>query len=134
MRLVDSPNEWFSRIHPDEIELFKSSLNALVTGKTTHLEVEYRIRHKDGIYRWMLTRGVAVQGLDGGIGRVAGSQTDFSERKTIESRLLHDAFHDKLTGLPNRALFQDHLQKAIRRVEQQDDYSFAGPLPGPGPI
>ena len=121
----DNPNEWFNRVHPDDIEALKSALTALISGNAPHLEVEHRIRHKDDLYRWMLSRGVAVQGLDGSVTRIAGSQTDFSERKNVEARLLHDAFHDRLTGLPNRALIIDHLQKAIRRAEQEPDYSFA---------
>ena len=121
----DSPNEWFNRVHQDDIEALKSALTALINGRAPHLEAEYRIRHKDNTFRWMLSRGVAVQGSDGGIGRIAGSQTDISERKSVEARLLHDAFHDKLTSLPNRALFIEHLQKAIRRSEQESDYNFA---------
>ncbi len=121
----DSPNEWFNRVHQDDIEALKSALTALINGRAPHLEAEYRIRHKDNTLRWMLSRGVAVQGSDGGICRIAGSQTDISERKSVEARLLHDAFHDKLTSLPNRALFIEHLQKAIRRAEQEPEYCFA---------
>lgn len=121
----DNPNEWFNRVHPDDIEALRTALQALIQENSPHLEMEYRIRHKDGSYRWMLSRGVAVRGADGVVGRVAGSQTDTSDRKAVESRLLHDAFHDKLTGLPNRAMILDHLQKAIRRTQKQSDYSFA---------
>jgi len=121
----NNPGEWFGRVHPDDIEALRTVLNALMNEKIPQLEAEYRIRHKDGSYHWMLTRGVAVQGPEGSVIRVAGSQTDISERKAVEARLVFDAFHDKLTGLPNRALFLDHLQKAIRRSQQQADYTFA---------
>lgn len=121
----DNPNEWFNRVHPDDVQSLRQSLNALVNGKIPHLELEYRIRHKNSGYRWMLVRGVAVQDFDGGIERIAGSQTDISDRKEVEARLLHDAFHDKLTGLPNRAMILDHLHKAIQRVHQQPEYTFA---------
>jgi diguanylate cyclase (GGDEF)-like protein/PAS domain S-box-containing protein len=121
----DSPDEWFSRIYPDDLDLLKTTLSALVNGKTPHLEAECRVRHKDGSYRWMLTRGVAVHGPDNSVDRIAGSQTDISERKMVEARLVHDAFHDKLTGLPNRALFLDRLEKAIWRAQQEPEYSFA---------
>jgi len=123
--ISDSPDEWFSRIYPDDLDLLKTTLSALVNGQTPHLEAECRVRHKDGAYRWMLTRGVAVHGADNNVDRIAGSQTDISERKTVEARLVHDAFHDKLTGLPNRALFLDRLEKAIWRAQQEPDYSFA---------
>jgi diguanylate cyclase (GGDEF)-like protein len=63
----------------------------------------------------MHTRGVAVRDIHGRATRVVGSQTDVSARKEAESRLQHDAMHDALTGLPNRVLFLDRLDQAIRR-------------------
>jgi len=121
----ENPNEWFSRVHPDDISALRQALGALASGKIPHLETEYRIRHKNGSYRWALSRGAAVSGPDGDTERLAGSQTDTSDRKAVEARLLHDAFHDKLTGLPNRAMILDHLQKAIQRAQRQPEYTFA---------
>ena len=60
--------------------------------------------HDDGTYRWVLTRGLAVRDEQGKVVRMAGSQSDITQRKEAEYRLQHDAFHDSLTGLPNRAL------------------------------
>ncbi len=121
----DEPGEWFNRVHPDEIDLLKAALVNHLSGKTTHLEAEYRMRCKDGVYRWMVCRGIAVRGADGEVSRVAGSQADISERKEVDGKLLHVAFHDRLTDLPNRALFMEHLQKAIQRTRSDPDYSFA---------
>jgi diguanylate cyclase (GGDEF)-like protein len=90
-----------------------------------HFEIEYRIKHKDGTYRWMLCRGLAVKDDKGKAYRMAGSQTDITARKTAEEQLLHDAFHDALTGLPNRALFRDRLQNAINRSRRMKDYLYA---------
>jgi len=56
---------------------------------------------------------------------MSGSQTDFSERKNSEARLLYDASHDKLTGLSNRAHLLDNLHKAIQRVREGENYAFA---------
>ena len=56
---------------------------------------------------------------------MAGSHTDITDRKYAEEKLLHDAFYDKLTGLPNRALFLDHLSLAVERVKRKPDYKFA---------
>jgi len=52
----NDPNEWFHRVHPDDIQALKNAVGAHINGKTPHLEAEYRIRHKDGTYRWMLCR------------------------------------------------------------------------------
>jgi diguanylate cyclase (GGDEF)-like protein len=68
----------------------------------------------------MLARGLAVRGIDGLPSRIAGSQTDVTERKRAESQLQHDALHDALTGLPNRVLFLDRLEHAMRRDIRRD--------------
>ncbi len=123
--LGENPNDWFSLVHPDDLENLRSALSTLINARVPHIETEYRILHKDGQYRWVVCRGVAVQELNGKVSRIAGSQMDISERKSVEARLQHDAFHDKLTGLPNRSLIQDHLQRVIQRAKQEHDYCFA---------
>jgi diguanylate cyclase (GGDEF)-like protein/PAS domain S-box-containing protein len=109
----DSPDEWFSRVHPDDAAILRSALDAHLRGITPHFENEHRIRTSHGAERWMLSRGLAVRDADGNAVRIAGSSTDITERKRAEERLTHDAFHDALTELPNRALFMDRLQRAI---------------------
>ncbi len=111
----DSRGEWLGRVHPDDRGALVQSLDAHLTGSTEHFEFEHRIQHRDGAYRWMLTRGIAVRDVHGQATRVVGSQTDVTARKHAESRLQHDAMHDALTGLPNRVLFLDRLDQAIRR-------------------
>lgn len=123
--LGDAPNDWFSLVHPDDIESLRAAFSNLINARTPYIDIEYRILHKDGNYRWVVCRGVAVQELDGRVNRIAGSQMDISERKSVEARLQHDAFHDKLTGLPNRSLILDHLQRAVQRAKQEHDYCFA---------
>ena len=129
-----SIEEWLGRVHPDDADRVRGRLTAHLEGKTHHFECEYRIRGRDGAYRWMLSRGVAVRGADGQPTRMAGSQTDISKRKQVEEQLLHDAFHDAMTDLPNRALFMDRLRNAIRRAKRSEEYRLAVALPGPGPL
>jgi len=121
----DDPDEWLSRVHPDDLETLRSRLDAHRRGAAPHFEHEHRMRHRGGRYLWMLSRGIAIRDPGGGATRMAGSQTDITERKAVEERLRHEALHDELTGLPNRAFFQDLLYRAIGRARRHPDYRFA---------
>jgi diguanylate cyclase (GGDEF)-like protein/PAS domain S-box-containing protein len=118
------PEEWFSRVHTDDVEALKAEIAAHIEGQSSHFEMEHRMLHRDGTHRWMLSRGMVVRDQEGRASRMAGSQTDITERKQAEEQLLHDAFHDSLTGLPNRALFMDRLSQAVERVKRHSDCSF----------
>jgi diguanylate cyclase (GGDEF)-like protein/PAS domain S-box-containing protein len=120
-----SPDEWFSRIHPDDVAQLRAGIDAHRHGATSSIEYEHRMRCKGGEYRWMLARGVAVRDAAGGATRIAGSQTDITERKVAIDRLTHDAFHDALTGLPNRALFMDRLGRLMERSRRHSGHQFA---------
>lgn len=64
-------------------------------------------------HRWMLARAVARRDSAGRVCRIAGSQTDIHDRKTLEEKLRFEAFHDRLTGLPNRTLFLERLRHCL---------------------
>jgi diguanylate cyclase (GGDEF)-like protein/PAS domain S-box-containing protein len=113
-----NPEEWFSRIHNSDVTQVKALINNHLNGASEQLECEYRIRHKDGLYRWMLARGKCLRGADGKVYRMAGSQADIHSKKQAEEQLLHDAFYDTLTALPNRALFADRLTHAIKKSKR----------------
>jgi PAS domain S-box-containing protein len=79
-----SIEEWEQRLHPDDRERVVAANQAHIDGATPHYECEYRLRHKDGTYRWILARGVALRDAAGAAYRVAGSHVDITERKQAE--------------------------------------------------
>ena len=121
----NSIEEWFSRVHPDDVDRLRKEVSSHLDGRTQHLESEHRIRHRDGSFRWFLSRGVAVREESGPPRRMAGSLTDIHSRKMTEQQLLHDALHDALTGLPNWALFMDRLGIAIAQYRRRQEDMFA---------
>ena len=121
----NSLDECYNRMHPEDIEQVKVEMATHLEGLSPHYESEHRMQHKDGTYRWMISRGLAVRDANGNTYRMAGSQTDITNRKLAEEQLLHDAFHDALTGLSNRALFIDRLRHTIERTKRREGYAFA---------
>jgi diguanylate cyclase (GGDEF)-like protein len=123
--VASTVDEWFGRIHPDDRGRVQSEIGSHVEGITAHFSSEHRLLHNDGTYRWMQFRGLAVRDVSGKALRMAGSMTDITDRKEAEKRLVFEALHDSLTGLPNRALFMDRLKHAIDHSRRSADYLFA---------
>ncbi|MDP3979836.1 MAG: diguanylate cyclase, partial [Chlamydiota bacterium] len=124
-QILNNTDEWLSRIHPMDLDKVKTDLGSYVDGLTPHFENEHRMLHADGTYRWVLTRGYAVRDSEGVAYRMAGSQSDVTDRRVAVEQLLHDAFHDALTGLPNRALFVDRLSRSIGHTKRRERYRFS---------
>ncbi len=115
----DMRGEWLGRVHADDRSALTQALDAYLAGSgEENFEFEHRIQHRDGAYRWMLARGIAVRNGRGRATRIVGSVTDVTDRREAEQRLQHDALHDTLTGLPNRVLFLDRLEQAILRAQR----------------
>lgn len=123
--LSNSPDAWFSRIHPQDLERVMMELSAHLRGETAHFESEYRMATQDGHFCWVLSRGLAVRDEQGQVYRMAGSMSDISARKAVLERLAHDAMHDPLSNLPNRAYFLDQVQHALERTRRRSDYRAA---------
>jgi len=121
----DEIKTWLNLVHPSDYWQFKADIEAHLNGDTPHLQNEHRILHKDGQYRWVLARGMAVRDEDGKAYRMAGSLTDIQSQKITEERLRHDAMHDPLTHLPNRAYFVDQVRRTIERARRDTDYHGA---------
>jgi diguanylate cyclase (GGDEF)-like protein/PAS domain S-box-containing protein len=111
----DKPEEWFDRIHDADRERVNEEVAAHQKGLVPQFESEHRVLHKDGTFRWMLCRGLAVDNGSGTTLRMVGWQTDITEGKVS----------DPLTGLPNRLLFTDRLARLIKHAKRRKDYWFA---------
>jgi diguanylate cyclase (GGDEF)-like protein/PAS domain S-box-containing protein len=110
-----APSAWFGLVHEEDMPRLRAAIEAHLAGQTPHLQSEHRMRHADGTWRWVLTRGLAIRGPGGGATRLAGSLSDITDQRAAELQLQHDALHDALTGLPNRALFMDRVDQVLQR-------------------
>jgi diguanylate cyclase (GGDEF)-like protein/PAS domain S-box-containing protein len=119
----DRPDAWFELVHPDDVERLRIEIEHHLSGHSPHFENEHRIRHGDGSWRWVLTRGLTTRVASGKPIRITGSLSDITERRHAEEQLIHHALHDSLTGLPNRGLFMDRLQQCLSHLQR---------TPGPG--
>ena len=100
-----------SIVHPDDKAVFDGFLRARVDGGAP-ATLRARLHHADG--RWCYVETVAEnRSEDPAVDGLVLSMRDVSERKTFEDELRHQAFHDSLTGLANRALFEDRLHHAL---------------------
>lgn len=116
-------DEWLARIHPDERDAVIGKIrDELAQNQDQHI-AEYRMRAKDGRYRWIQGRGKCIAFDETGKPtRMVGINTDFTERKQSEQQISFMAYHDKLTGLPNRALLFDRLAQAMSHAKRDKKY------------
>jgi len=121
----DTINAWFNRVHPDDLDDLKGAIYNHLSGVSPHMQCEYRMMHKNSSYVWFLTRGVAIFDDQDRAIRMAGSHTDITESKMIQQQLIHHAFHDVLTELPNRALFMDRLNQVLLHTKRNKEEKAA---------
>lgn len=109
-------------VHPDDLAEFRASMREIQEGRTDNFTTEHRHRRKDGSWVWLeafvqVTFDPVTGEQDGYVASVRGT----ARRKELEARLEHDAMHDVLTGLPNRALIYERLEREIARTADRDD-------------
>jgi diguanylate cyclase (GGDEF)-like protein/PAS domain S-box-containing protein len=111
--------------HPDDAGGTLAQIQKILEGRATSYQTEQRIIHKQGHFVWTLLSISAVNDTTGHCSHLVFQFHDITERKTEEERLLHNVFHDALTGLPNRALFMDRLRLATERARRRRDQIYA---------
>ncbi|NKN39404.1 EAL domain-containing protein [Agrobacterium sp. a22-2] len=104
---------WLPRLHPDDRDRFRATLDVLLEHRKGRLNHEFRIRAEDGHFHWLQIRARPVLGSNGEVIRCVGTIIDVTEHKNTIDRLLQDAMTDNLTGLPNREVFLDRLQSVL---------------------
>lgn len=119
------PDEWISLIHPEDVDRFKEAVDPREKLDGELFEVEYRMKNVRGEDRWVRTRGAVNRDRQSGTFRVAGSQTDVTDWKNVESSLREAAFVDSLTGVSTRPVVFDRLQHLINKNLRERTVDFA---------
>jgi diguanylate cyclase (GGDEF)-like protein/PAS domain S-box-containing protein len=104
---------WLDMLHPFDRDRYSTALDTLLEQRRGRIAQDFRLRAADGHHFWYVLKARPVVGADGEVLRIIGTLADITEGKTAEERLLYDAVHDNLTGLPNRELFLDRLEAAL---------------------
>ena len=120
--LTGAAAEWIDHVHSFDRDRLRSALDAVIEHRRGRLAYDFRLRAATGPFHWFRLKARPVIGSDGEVVRLIGTMTDVTETKTAEERLLHDAVHDNLTGLPNRQLFLDRLDAAMAFPTGQSDF------------
>jgi diguanylate cyclase (GGDEF)-like protein/PAS domain S-box-containing protein len=104
---------WLDVLHPLDRDRFRTALDNVLEQRRGRLVQDFRLRTPDGHFLWFALKARPVVGSDGEVVRLVGTLSDVTEFKNAEERLLHDAVHDNLTGLPNRELFVDRIESVL---------------------
>src|SRR5690606_18587854 len=111
---------WLPALHSDDRDTFRTTLDVVLEHRRGRIAQCFRLRGTDGHYHWFQLKARPVIGSDGEIIRCVGTLVDVTEQKKAEERLLHDAVHDNLTGLPTRELFLNRLDAMITLAKEDE--------------
>ncbi len=116
---LNDPYAWRNHVHPEDVE---RAFEEYKTAYNRHepLDHEYRMVHEDGTVKWVLEQAFPIDDEHGNPWLIQGVLFDISDRKAAEEQVAFLAYHDKLTGLPNRHLFEELLENSIARARRSD--------------
>jgi PAS domain S-box-containing protein len=122
------PQDWGSRVHPQDLADAGAAVQACMDGHTDAYQVEHRMLHKNGGVRWMLSRGSAIRGADGGLRRLVGTKVDITERKEAEESIRENqavlrSSHQQIHDLAGLLIASQEVERARIARELHDDLS-----------
>jgi diguanylate cyclase (GGDEF)-like protein/PAS domain S-box-containing protein len=112
-------------VHPGDRDAVERTMTALTKQSDAPVQLEFRVRLRDGTSRWVLCRALGVASNGEPPRRIVGSVSDISQRKILEGQLRHAALFDQVTGLPNRQLLLDRLEVAMGHCRRHKNARFA---------
>ncbi len=115
IELANTAEEWFKRVHPEDIESVRREIENHLEKGSTEFEIHHRMLHQDGCYRWLACRGIITRDEAGRAIRISGAHSNITAEKVV----------DALTGLPNRLLLLDRLTRSIEKARKREDFLFA---------
>jgi len=118
--LTSKVDDFLKHVHPTDKERFRVTLMSAQERSGIRIKSDFRLRHADNSWRWFELEAASVPNSDGRTLRCVGLIRDVSDMKRAHERLLHDAVHCSLTGLPNRELFIDRLKSSIVRAKSDN--------------
>jgi diguanylate cyclase (GGDEF)-like protein len=118
--LSSKVEEFLKHVHPTDKERFRVTLMSAQERSGIRIKSDFRLRHADNSWRWFELEAASVPNADGRTLRCVGLIRDVSDTKRAHERLLHDAVHCSLTGLPNRELFIDRLKSCVIRAKSDN--------------
>jgi diguanylate cyclase (GGDEF)-like protein/PAS domain S-box-containing protein len=107
--------DFVKHLHPSDRDRFRLILWSMQERTWAKIRTDFRMRHADNSYRWFELEAASVPNADSRSLRCVGLMRDVTDSKRAHERLLHDAVHDSLTGLPNRELLLDRMNVAAMR-------------------
>lgn len=122
---IDKMQFWTDYIHPNDVAATSSAMQDHLSGKTKDYNIEQRVKNSSDKWVWILSRGMVInRDAKGAATRVVGTHTDISSLKASEKLIWEQANIDALTQLPNRRLFNSHLEASIQ-VSHKNNTAFA---------
>lgn len=114
-------DDFVHHMHPMDQERFRVMLLSAQERAGVRIRADFRMRHADNSWRWFELEAASIPNADGRTLRCVGLMRDITNAKRAYERLLHDAVHCSLTGLPNRELFLDRLRTAVARAKTENN-------------